>query len=228
MDDNDIVKYTSISKEWTTEDEKNDFICKCEPLIQRLNSIISKLSEVTNGSVVLDNIAQVYLNKILNLDSELKQSGHSIFEKGSVLIDLDFYFLNKMEKSINKLSILIDVLERIVIIYTLSETVNYYANRAINIFTKSFIDLKREISDFTVNKNLAEICVSNFPDLNNYEYYQQGDFNKHYESILAYLSNIGAESAIQDFPILVAPVIENREEKLMHNNDYNDGILYIF
>lgn len=228
MDDNNVVNNTSISKVWTTEDEKNKFICRYEPLIQRLNGIILKLSAVTNGSVVLDNIAQTYLDKILNLDSEFKQNGHSIFEKGSVLIDLDFYFLNKMEKAINKLNILIDVLERIVIIYTISETVNYYANKSINIFTKSFIDLKREISNFSINENFAEICVSNFSDFNNYEYYQPGDFNRHYESILAYLAEIGAESAIQDFPIIVAPVVKKREEELMKNNDFNNGIHYMF
>ena len=70
MDDNNVVNNTSISKVWTTEDEKNKFISRYEPLIQRLNGIILKLSAVTNGSVVLNNIAQTYLDKILNLDSE--------------------------------------------------------------------------------------------------------------------------------------------------------------
>lgn len=98
MDDNDIVKYTGISRVWTSEDEKKNFILKFEPLIQRLDNIIVKLSEVTNGNVVLDNIAKIYLNKILNIDEELRQNDHSIFEKGSVLIDLDFYFLKKWKK----------------------------------------------------------------------------------------------------------------------------------
>lgn len=132
-----------------------------------------------------------------------------------------------MEKAINKLSILIDVLERITIIYTVSETVNYLTNKAINLFTKSFIDLKREISDFSFNKNMAEVCVSNFSDLNNYEYYRQGDFNRHYESILTFLSKIGADQAVQDLPALVVPVIENREEQLMKNNDLDDNIRYM-
>ena len=227
MDDNGIVKYTSISKGWTDEDEENDFIQKFEPFIQRLDSIILNLYEVSNGKVVLDNIAKMYLNQILNIDMELRRKGHSIFEKGSILIDLDFYFINKMEKAINKLSILINVLERITIAYTLSETVNYLTNKAFNVFTKSFTDLEKEISVFSINQNLADVCVSNFSDLNNYEYYQPGDFKHHYESMLAYLSRIGAAQAAQDLPILVAPVIEKREENIMKNNDLDDDVHYM-
>lgn len=227
MDENDIVKYNNMSKGWTSEDERNNFIKRFTPLIQNLDNIILKLHEVSNGNVNLDNIAKMYLNQILNIDILLRNKGHSIFEKGSILIDLNFYFVSKMEKAINKLSILIDVLQRITTIYTLSGTVNYLTNKAINIFTKSFKDLKQEISVFSIDQNMAEVCVSNFSDLSNYEYYRPGDFNQHYESILAYLSKIGAEQALKDFPILVAPIIETREKDVMKNNDLNNDIHYM-
>ena len=87
MNDKEIVKYTGAT-EWTSEDEKNKFIESHEKINQEFEEIISKSSTITNGNVILDNIAKDYQNKILSLDSELTKQGHSIFDKDGVLFDV--------------------------------------------------------------------------------------------------------------------------------------------
>ena len=122
----------------------------------------------------------------------------------------------------NRLSLLINVLNHITTIYTLSEAVNYYTNKAINIFTSDFKEVKKEIDNFSMD-NIAEVYVANFSNLNNYDYYNQGDFVNHYGHVVKYLSKIGAKQAIDDFPAIVAPVIQDREEKAKQQQELQDN-----
>ena len=194
---------------WTDVDEKNNFKGKINNIESKFFSALSELNKITKKNLDIPNIATIYRSKMFELEEQFAQKGINLFDRVTLRLIIDNYFINLTEKSIiliNKIS------ERLKLIQGmfLFNVTSILANKIIENLIKEYMNVYFQIKEFNIKEDIS-LPLIDF--LSNKEYYifTPGEYIKTYEQTKIELEALGFSDMIPDLDKKILPLIKKQE-----------------
>ena len=201
---------------WTELDERNLFITRANRIESNVDEAINKIRKISYGNINLKNYAEIYREKVFDLEELFKNNGLSYFgqedSETRVRSAISMYLTTEMLELLEMLNIIAKKLGGLNILY-LNKTTSKLANILIGKFVEQYKNKIDEFSDFSLNENLKDILLEKLLD-DRYYIYSEGNFIDFYNAMFEVMRKLGFEDVFLELDEEIKPLVVKQEQAL--------------
>ena len=187
-------------EKWTELDERNLFVTKSNVMEAQTEAIIDKIRKISMGNIWLKNFAEIYKEKVFELEELFKMHGLSYFGQWSrevnVRLAIGNYLATEMLEMSEMLEVIANKLKGLYILY-LNNITSKLANELIKRYVKQYQNKIKEFSSFSLDKNLKDILLEKFLD-DRYYIHSEGDYINFYNEMHTLMNELGFSASFAE------------------------------